>query len=152
MISMRGSMKRALWAPAVLLVASSVLAMWTWLRTRLSIERTLMSWVRSATSLIAFGFTIVQVIERLQTQNPAKPVLAPEMPRDLGLMLIAAGVIGLAIGLVQYRRMVAYMWDEEFRVIAGMSAKPVQTPLIAFAILVEIVGIVAFATILFRLS
>lgn len=32
----------------------------SWLRTRLSTERTLMSWVRTATALIGFGFTIVQ--------------------------------------------------------------------------------------------
>ena len=36
----------------------------SWLRTRLSIERTLMSWVRTATALIGFGFTIVQFFER----------------------------------------------------------------------------------------
>ena len=32
----------------------------SWLRTRLSIERTLMSWVRTSTALIGFGFTIFQ--------------------------------------------------------------------------------------------
>jgi inner membrane protein YidH len=31
-----------------------------WLRTRLSVERTLMSYLRTAVSLIGFGFTIVQ--------------------------------------------------------------------------------------------
>ncbi|TIU04855.1 MAG: DUF202 domain-containing protein, partial [Mesorhizobium sp.] len=31
----------------------------SWLRTRLSVERTLMSWVRTSVSLIGFGFTIV---------------------------------------------------------------------------------------------
>jgi uncharacterized membrane protein YidH (DUF202 family) len=36
----------------------------SWLRTRMSTERTLMSWVRTATALIGFGFTIVQFFER----------------------------------------------------------------------------------------
>ena len=31
-----------------------------WLRTRASVERTLMSWIRTAVSLIGFGFAIVQ--------------------------------------------------------------------------------------------
>jgi Domain of unknown function (DUF202) len=33
----------------------------SWLRTRLSVERTMMSWIRTATALIGFGFTIVPV-------------------------------------------------------------------------------------------
>ena len=37
-----------------------------WLRTRLSIERTMMSWLRTAVSLIGFGFAIVQFFERLE--------------------------------------------------------------------------------------
>src|SRR5215468_3174370 len=36
-----------------------------WIRTRLSLERTLMSWLRTAVALIGFGFTIVQFLERL---------------------------------------------------------------------------------------
>jgi|ERR1051326_527700 putative membrane protein len=124
----------------------------SWLRTRLSIERTLMSWVGSATGLIAFGFTIVQVIESVQTHNPEKPVLVPDMARNLGLALIGAGIIGLAFGIAQYRRFIAYMWSDEFKAIAGLAGKPLKRPLIALAILVQVVGIVAFVTVLLRLS
>src|SRR5262249_45288094 len=35
-----------------------------WLRTRLAVERTMMSWVRTAVSLIGFGFAIEQFFER----------------------------------------------------------------------------------------
>jgi putative membrane protein len=38
----------------------------SWLRTRLSIERTMMSWVRTATALIGFGFTIEALEKRLR--------------------------------------------------------------------------------------
>ena len=34
-----------------------------WIRTRLSIERTMMSWIRTATALIGFGFAIVQFFD-----------------------------------------------------------------------------------------
>jgi putative membrane protein len=30
-----------------------------WIRTRLSVERTMMSWQRTATALIGFGFAII---------------------------------------------------------------------------------------------
>ena len=36
----------------------------------MSMERTLMSWVRTGTALIGFGFTIVQFLERLDTGLP----------------------------------------------------------------------------------
>jgi putative membrane protein len=123
-----------------------------WLNTRFSIERTLMAWLRTSTALIAFGFTIVQVIERLQKQGADKPVLVPHAPRDLGLLLIGAGVVGSIIALSQYRQLVRYMWHGEFRAIAGMQARPYNSPLIAMTILIMAIGIAAFATVLFRLS
>jgi putative membrane protein len=52
-----------------------------WLRTRLSVERTMMSWVRTAVSLIGSGFAIVQFFERLQNMPGALPALHPEAPR-----------------------------------------------------------------------
>ena len=48
-----------------------------WLRTRMSMERTLMSWVRTATALIGFGFTIFQFLYRF---NKTPGVEAPEFP------------------------------------------------------------------------
>jgi putative membrane protein len=38
----------------------------TWLRTRFTVERMMMSLVRTAVSLIGFGFAIVRFFERLQ--------------------------------------------------------------------------------------
>ena len=46
-----------------------------WIRTRLSLERTMMSWVRTAVSLIGFGFAIVQFFERLQQMPGARPLI-----------------------------------------------------------------------------
>ena len=43
----------------------------SWLRTRLSVERTMMSWVRTAVSLIGFGFTIVQFFDRMRKMPEA---------------------------------------------------------------------------------
>lgn len=40
-----------------------------WLRTRLAVERTMMSWLRTAVSLIGFGFAIVQFFERLEQMS-----------------------------------------------------------------------------------
>jgi Domain of unknown function (DUF202) len=37
-----------------------------WVRTRLSLERTMMSWLRTATALIGFGFALVQYLNHLE--------------------------------------------------------------------------------------
>ena len=54
-----------------------------WIRTRLGVERTMMSWVRTSVWLIGFGFTIVQFFERLgamdhvaQPRGRRRPVIS----------------------------------------------------------------------------
>lgn len=49
----------------------------SWLRTRLSTERTLMSWVRTAVALIAFGFTIFQFLDRFNKRPGFEPAAIP---------------------------------------------------------------------------
>src|SRR5262245_22298276 len=90
-------------APPRFDVKASADSHFAWIRTRLSVERTLMSWVRTATALIGFGFTIVQFFERMQSMDHIAPALRPHMPRYLGLSLIAAGIMGLVVSLWQYR-------------------------------------------------
>ena len=123
-----------------------------WLRTRLAVERLLMAWLQTGAALIAFGFTIVQFFEWLQSQAPGNRVLIPDAPRDFGLALIGAGVLGIAIALWHYRLLKAYLWNSEFRVLAGIAGKPYWTPLFAVSVVLAIVGVAAFASVLFRLS
>ena len=72
-----------------------------WLRTRLSIERTMMSWIRTAVSLIGFGFAIVQFFERLQQMPGTQAALVPAAPKYLGLALISCGIVALIIAIWQ---------------------------------------------------
>jgi putative membrane protein len=123
-----------------------------WLRTRLAVERLLMAWLQTGAALIAFGFTIVQFFEWLQSQAPGKGVLIPDAPREFGLALIGAGVLGIVIALWHYRLLNAYLWNSEFRVLAGIAGKPYWTPLFAVSVLLAFVGVAAFAAIWFRLS
>jgi putative membrane protein len=59
-----------------------------WVRTRLSLERTMMSWLRTATALI--GFAIVQYFNHLPEMLGARAAYLPNAPEFLGLALIAA--------------------------------------------------------------
>ena len=61
-----------------------------WIRTRLSVERTMMSWQRTAVALIGFGFAIVQYFNHLQQIPGARPAYFPTAPEYLGLALISS--------------------------------------------------------------
>ena len=69
-------------------------------RTALSAEQTLMSWVRTALSLFTFGFSIVQFFFYLATQQQSTELSAG--PRRLGLTLIAVGIFVLLLAVAEY--------------------------------------------------
>src|SRR6266481_7760858 len=73
-----------------------------WLRTRLALERTIMSWLRTAVALIGFGFALVQYFNHLQQIPGARPAYLPTAPEFLGLALISCGTLALVISLWQY--------------------------------------------------
>lgn len=122
-----------------------------WLRTRLSVERTMMSWLRTAVSLIGFGFAIVQFFERLQQMPGTLPALHPNAPKYLGLALIFCGVLALLISLWQYFWGIRYLWGEPFTPIAGVTKEGMNSPVIAVCVLLIFIGLYAFIAVLFRL-
>jgi inner membrane protein YidH len=122
----------------------------SWLRTRMSLERTLMSWVRTATALIGFGFTIFQFFERF---NETAGVAAPRHPgtvRTIALGLVGAGVGALIVAILEYRATLRYLWTDEFQDIAGMQGGRQVTPAIIVAIFLAFVGLFAFGAIAIR--
>ena len=122
-----------------------------WLRTRLAVERTILAWIRTAVSLIAFGFTIVQFFERVQDMPGASPATFPNAPRYLGLALILAGIGSLIVSMWEYRWTINYLWSGEFAQIAGMTKEGRKSPVIAVAVILLLVGIFAFFSVFLRL-
>jgi len=123
----------------------------SWIRTRLSLERTMMSWIRTAVSLIGFGFAIVQFFERFAQMPGARPADYPNAPRDLGLALISCGVLAMLIAIWQYVWSIRYLWGGTFAPIAGLKREGMHTPVIAIAVLLICIGLFAFFAVLLRL-
>ena len=123
-----------------------------WIRTRLSVERTMMAWQRTAVALIGFGFAIVEYFNHLQQIRGSRPAYFPAAPEILGLALISCGVLTLVISLWQYWWTVRYLWGEPFAPIAGMTKEGMESPVIAIAILLIAIGLFAFFAVLFRLT
>jgi putative membrane protein len=123
-----------------------------WLRTRLSLERTMMSWLRTATALIGFGFAIVQYLNHLQQVPGARPAYLPTAPEYLGLALILCGVGALVVSIWQYEYTVRYLWSGSFEAIAGMTKEGKHSPVLAIAIVLICIGVFAFFAVLLRLT
>jgi putative membrane protein len=122
----------------------------SWMRTRLSVERTMMSWVRTAVSLIGFGFTIVQFFDRMQDLPGIAPAHFPNAPRYLGLTLILCGIVALVISVWEYHWALRYLWSGDFAVVAGATKEGKKTPLFAVAIALILIGLFAFFSVLLR--
>jgi putative membrane protein len=116
----------------------------------MALERTMMAWVRTATALIGFGFTIVQFFERLNNMQGVAPAAHPFSARYVGLVLIAAGIIALVVSAFQYRATLRYLWHGDFAAIAGVGKAPGSTPVYAIAIGLTLIGVFAFVAVLVR--
>jgi putative membrane protein len=123
-----------------------------WVRTRLALERTIMSWLRTAVALIGFGFAIVQYLEHLEETPGARAAYLPHAPRYMGLALISCGILALLVSIWQYWWSIRYLWGEPFAPIAGVTKEGMQTPVIAVAIVLLLIGLFAFFAVLLRLT
>ena len=123
-----------------------------WMNAVLGLQRTLMSAQRTATTLIVFGLTLTQVFGNLEAAIPVRfRILGAHVPRDVGLLMIAAGVGSLALFTWQYLRAVGYLGREPFAAISLRLGAPLHqlTCLTAYAIM--LLGALAFASVFLSL-
>ena len=107
--------------------------------------------MRTAISLIGFGFTIVQFFERFTDFNNAVPAMMPEAPRYFGLTLIFPGTATLIIGWTEYRQTIKYLRSGDFAIIAGDGSLARSSPLDIVVIALGFIGTFCFLAILLRL-
>jgi len=122
-----------------------------WMRTRLAVERTLMSFLGMSITLIGFGFAIVQFFDRLEEMPGVPSARFPDASRDMGLALIFCGIMAAIVSAYEYRMMNRYLRSENFISIAGLGKMRMFTPLYGVTLVLIIIGIFAFLTLLFRL-
>ena len=103
-------------------------------RTRLAHERTLMAWVRTAASLISFGFTIYKFFDfeagRTAAAQGTNHMLSP---RQYGMIMIAIGIVSLALATVQH-----YRDSRRMRNLYGEGERSVA---LLVAVIVSVMGI-----------
>ena len=80
------------------------------------------------------------------------PAAHPLVPWLFGLALIGTGTVGMSVAVWMHIRMRRYLWQAEFKSIAGLERHPEPRPVIATALLLIVLGVVAFGVVLLRLS
>jgi putative membrane protein len=109
-------------------------------RTRLAAERSLMAWIRTALSMIAFGFTIYKFLQALHEQSPVPP-LRPNAPRNVGLLLVGIGTFAVAVACIQH-------WKYMRKLSPGRGYKLLDLGSIV-AILIGVLGLLIFASMVY---
>ena len=71
-------------------------------RTFLAHERTQMAWLRTALSLISFGFAVSKFVEYIHQKNPEGAGLLG--PRGGGILMISIGLAALVLAAIQHAR------------------------------------------------
>lgn len=69
-----------------------------------------MAWIRTCTSLIAFGFTIYQLFLYVNTKERlSAPVLSPQV---FGTLMIVTGLTALTLAWIQHRQQLRTLRSE----------------------------------------
>ena len=109
-------------------------------RTRMAAERNLMAWVRTALSMITFGFTIYKFMQFIREEGKTA-VSHPNAPRNFALVLIGIGTFAVVAACLQHVRYVRTVRTEQAR-------KQWDLALIV-GCLVALLGLFLFGSILF---
>jgi uncharacterized membrane protein YidH (DUF202 family) len=112
-------------------------------RTKMAADRSLLAWIRTALSMIGFGFTIYKFFQYMPEELATGNVRRPQAPRNLGLTLIALGTLALAAAAWQH-------WNVLKKTIRTSQAQPVWTFPFVVAILVIVIGLITFYGVLLR--
>jgi len=109
-------------------------------RTRAAYERTMMSWIRTATSLITFGFTIYKVfqLEGLGRGREAGLIGA----REFAFLLVGLGLISLLLATIEHH--------QKIRALERRYAGRKRSLAVILAALIAILGIVAIIAMILR--
>ena len=111
-------------------------------RTALSSEQTLMSWVRTSLSLFTFGFSITQFFYYLEQQQQDSHFSAG--PRRLGISLIGVGILVLVLAVVEHVQRLRKMREQGLPPDSG-SFLPIGS-----AVAILAIGIVALVSVFLK--
>ena len=109
-------------------------------RNREAAERTLMAWIRTALSLIGFGFGIGKLDAYLQGAGLHTRFDLPHSTLIFGASFIVVGVLGLLAAIVQHTRILKRLSQPNF---AYNAMRPIAMTVAAVLMLIGVFGLTA---------
>jgi putative membrane protein len=100
-----------------------------------------MAWIRTAISMIGFGFTIYKFFQYQTEEVVATHPRRAQAPRNLGLTLVALGTLALAAAAWQHLHLLHEI---------GASKRHVWSISFVVAIAVVLIGLLTFYGVLLR--
>jgi len=110
------------------------------MRTIMAADRTLMAWIRTALSMLSFGFTIYKFLQTIAAQGPMEH---PDSPQQVGLFLTGMGVAALVLGTTGY-------WVT-LRDLEKIEHFRIGRPVLLMALVMSLAGVALFVSIATRL-
>lgn len=107
-------------------------------RNREAADRTLMAWIRTALSLIGFGFGIGKFYDYLETAHLHETLDPARSTLIFGASFITIGILGLLAAVIQHARIVNRLDRPDF---AYAAMRPIS---MTVAILLLVIGAFAF--------
>jgi len=109
-------------------------------RNRAAAERTLMAWIRTSLSLIAFGFGIDRIIAAIHGLYPNAKIQPMHLSRILGLAFIALGIYAMIMAAIEHQQELRRIqWQGSYRYQSRRS--------LSLTVAVSMIGIGIFAFI-----
>jgi len=109
-------------------------------RTRNSYENTMMSWIRTATSLITFGFSIYKFFQIEAPSERQQNYLIG--PRGFALALVSIGLFSLLLATLENR--------QKIQTFGAQYAGKQRSLSVLVAALISILGVLALLAMIFR--
>ena len=109
-------------------------------RNREAAERTLMAWIRTALSLIGFGFGIGKLDAYLQAAGLHARFDLSHSTMIFGASFMVVGILGLIAAIVQHTRILYRLSQSDF---AYNAMRPIAMTVACLLILIGVFGLVA---------
>lgn len=109
-------------------------------RTLMGADRSLMAWIRTALSMVSFGFTIYKILEGFAASGTDLGFAG--QPRVVGLFLIGAGTVSILLGVLEY-------WQRA-RALSAYEPVPIWRPSFVMATAIALFSLALLFAMIFR--
>jgi putative membrane protein len=109
-------------------------------RNREAAERTLMAWIRTALSLIGFGFGIGKLAAYMDAAGVHTRFDVPHSSLVFGASFIVVGILGLLAAIVQHARILKRLSRPDF---AYNAMRPIAMTVAVLLMLIGLFGLIA---------